>query len=97
MFIAALTNCLQMSPRAVFLFYLKMGKLNICTYKCPSDNSLFLHEGLCKIHTPFTPLFHEENITENISFVVTLVTVTYVFMLQFSSLMLVGLQKCSLV
>jgi hypothetical protein len=30
--------------------------------------SLFLHEGLCKIHTPFTPLFHQENITAKYQF-----------------------------
>jgi len=48
--------------------------------------------------TPPSPLyFIKKTLLQNISLVVTLVTFSYVVMLHFSSLVLAGLQKCSLV
>jgi len=88
-------RCLQGS--VLLSFYLKVTKLNMWTYKGPSDESLFLHEGLCKNHTPSLHYFIKKTLLQNISLVVTLVTFSYVVTLHFSGFVLVGFQKCSVV
>ena len=49
------------SFQAVIIFFLlNVAKLNIYTYKGPSDKFVPFQEAFCKIHTPITPVCHKK-------------------------------------
>jgi len=48
----------------LIFFFVKVAKLNRCTYKGPSEKSLLLHEAFCKVYNPLCTLFHQTNTLE---------------------------------
>ena len=70
--------------QAVVIFHLlKVAKLNIYTYKDPSDKSVSVQEVLYKIHTMY---FIKKMLLKNISSLITAVVFAYVFVIHCSSL-----------
>ena len=73
-------------------------EVNIHTHKGPCESLCSFIEPLSKIQAPFTPqYFILKNLLENISSVITMAIFTHICVFNFSILLPVGSQKCSLV
>lgn len=77
----------------LILFCLKVAKLNKCIHTGLPTSLCYFHEAFCKIN-PSPLLFTTKMLLKNIS---SLTTLTALFICNFSSLVSLSLQICSLV
>ena len=68
----------HLEATVLILFFVKVAKLNRCTYKGPSEQFLFFHEAFCKVHNPLCTLFHQTNTLEKHNFSNYKGNITYV-------------------
>jgi len=92
MIFPAVTNYLQTSSGSCsYFFSYRQGEAN--THIKSLLTSVFLPKAHFVKFTPHSsPLFHQENAAENISAVISVVVITYIYVLRCSSLVLAGLQ-----